>query len=87
MSYRSDNVSRPNPYTGPVPAAEQAHYDALRQARGWSWETLAGYFDAQRSDPASPRLAKWARSQAEAEPVKAKRGAERADADAPEKRG
>lgn len=87
MADRSDRVSRPNPYTGPVPAGEQAHYDALRQARGWSWETLADYFEQQRSDPSSPRLAKWARSQAEAEPTKAKRGAERANTEAPEKRG
>lgn len=43
------------------------HYDAVRQARGWSWETLAESFERQVGDPASPRLAKWAREQAEAD--------------------
>lgn len=71
-----------------IAAQEQAHYDAIRQARGWSWDTLADYFEQQTVDPASPSLAAWARSQADAEPSsKSKRGAGRADASAPEKRG
>lgn len=57
------------------------HYDKLRQARGWSWETLADYFEQQTTDHTSPNLAKWAREQA-AEP-KAKRAAKSAT----EKRG
>lgn len=83
MSDRSDRVARPDAYTGPVPVAEQEHYDQLRQVRGWSWETLADYFDSQRADPASPRLAEWARGQAAAKPSKSKRGSSAE----PEKRG
>lgn len=80
---KADDMARPTPYEGSVPAAEQAHYDAIREARGWSWATLADYFEKQTTDPASPRLAEWARSQADAKPAKAKRGAENAT----EKRG
>ena len=57
------------------------HYDKVRQARGWSWDTLADYFDKTGNDPASPALAKWAREQAGADksqraakPAKEKRG-------------
>lgn len=74
---KADDMSRPNAHKGPVPVEEQEHYDSIRQARGWSWDTLADYFDTQRTDPSSPRLAAWAREQAQATPAKAKRGAER----------
>lgn len=67
--------------------ADAAHYDAVRQARGWSWETLAGYFSQQATDPASPGLAEWAREQAAAKPQRAAKGTERAVKQAPEKRG
>lgn len=50
--------------------ALRKHYDDLRQTRGWSWATLAEYFESQWTDPSSPHLAAWARTQAEATPAK-----------------
>lgn len=50
-----------------VTPAEAKHYDELRQARGWSWETLADYFEKNSpADPTAPFFAEWARSQAKA---------------------
>lgn len=55
------------------------HYNRIREQRGWSWETLADYFEQQTTDHTSPNLAKWARAQAEAAPSKraAKSGTEK----------
>lgn len=47
----------------------EKHYDEIRKARDWSWETLADYFALQTIDPASRALEAWAREQAEAEPA------------------
>jgi len=41
-----------------------AHYDAVRESRGWDWATLADYFAQQDTDPTSVNLAAWAREQA-----------------------
>lgn len=43
-----------------------AHYNGVREQRGWSWETLAAYFEQQDTDPTSRNLAEWAQAQAEA---------------------
>lgn len=68
--------------------AQKDHFNALREARGWSWETLADELDKEIYDPATPALAKWARAQAnaEAKPARARRATERATESAPEKR-
>lgn len=51
--------------------AQKEHFDAIRKQRGWSWETLADYFDQNgQTDPATPHLAAWAREQAKAAPSK-----------------
>jgi hypothetical protein len=59
----------------------KSHYDAIRQQRGWDWQTLADYFSQQDTDPASEFLEAWAREQVTADkqtrakaPAKEKRG-------------
>lgn len=84
MPSAAEALPAPEPFKGDVPEAEKVHYDALRQARDWSWETLADYFGQQVTDPASPRLAAWARSQAE---DKGAAGSARARKQGTEKRG
>lgn len=71
-----------------VTEAEAEHYNQIRITRGWSWETLADYFDQCGTDPTAPFFATWARSQTEAIPTKraAKKGTERTTAAPPEKR-
>lgn len=71
-----------------VTEQDVTHYDAIREARGWDWSTLADYFDNEKADPASPYLAEWARAQDKAPKGKraANKGTERATAEAPEKR-
>jgi hypothetical protein len=61
-----------------------AHYNSLREARGWSWELLAEDFERSTMDPASLKLAEWARSQSGAK--RGRKGAERTSAEPPEKR-
>jgi hypothetical protein len=41
----------------------KAHYNKLREDRGWSWDTLAEDFERQWTDPGAPGLAAWARAQ------------------------
>lgn len=71
-----------------VTADEAAHYDAIRQQRGWSWATLAAYFETcSPADPTAPFFAEWARGQEEApRSRRAKKGTERATTEAPETR-
>lgn len=71
-----------------VSDAEAEHYNTIRIQRGWSWDTLADYFERNcPADPTAPFFAAWARSQREATPTRAvKKGTERATKSAPEKR-
>lgn len=73
-------------YEYTVSDAEAEHYNLIRIQRGWSWDTLADYFDQCGSDPSAPFLAEWARSQREATPKRPAKKAERATVKAPEKR-
>jgi hypothetical protein len=71
-----------------VSDAEAEHYNTLRVQRGWSWDTLADYFENNcPADPTAPFYAEWARSQREATPKRAaKKGTERVTKTAPEQR-
>ncbi len=72
--------------TYPVTDDLQEHWHVIRAQRGWSWDTLADYFEKHcGADPTTPGLIAWARSQEDA-PPKARKGSSRATAKAPESR-
>jgi hypothetical protein len=60
---------------------QKAHFNKLREDRGWSWELLAEDFERQWTDPSAQNLAAWARAQG------ADKSARGAAKKAPEKRG
>jgi hypothetical protein len=66
----------------------KAHWHTIRAQRGWSWSTLADYFERYcQTDPTTPNLIAWARSQDDDKSARAKKGGtERATAKAPESR-
>lgn len=73
--------------TYPVTDELAAHWNQLRVTRGWSWETLADYFERHcGTDPCTPGLVAWARSQKDSPVPKARKGTERATVKAPESR-
>lgn len=72
--------------TYPLTDELKAHWNGLREQRGWDWETLADCLERHSdTDPTTPGLVAWARSQAGAKRT-AKKGTERATKSAPEKR-
>lgn len=72
--------------TYPITEELQEHWHTIRAQRGWSWGTLADYFEKHCStDPTTPGLIAWARGQEDA-PTKARKGLSRAVAEAPESR-
>jgi hypothetical protein len=76
--------------TYPVTDELKEHWHTIRAQRGWSWDILADYFEQYcQTDPTTPGLIEWARSQgkADAKPARVRKGGtERATAPAPEKR-
>lgn len=72
--------------TYPLTEELKAHWNSLREQRGWDWATLADCLERYSAgDPTTPALAEWARSQTGAKRT-AKKGTERATKTAPEKR-